>query len=565
MNNFDIQYLEAKSGDLTLKINNYFVHSKYDPRREAKQIAEKQYIPHHTHIVFGYGYGYLIDALKDQMHFNEVLLIIDPLSELTIREEHKQLNIFNENVIENLEFIVRHLAADTRTTFNIICSSNYDKLFPEMYRELLLKIKGIQYQNRTNDYTLLRYANKWQVNFVENLYHLSKDFSLGELENAYSCPVVIASGGPSLSKQLPQLKKIRDNILLIAAGSTVNSLLAFGIEPDYVVSIDGGEPNYKHFKDLKLENSKIIYTMQNHPGVREAFLQKGYCVDINGLFSFSRYLKEQVKVELPLLEGGGTVAHISFSIAQYISSGPIAMIGQDLAYTDNLTHAANNKNARQIDEEFIKKHEAFQTEGYNNNLVYTSPPFYSMKLDFEQLIKMKPPKTPFYNCTEGGIKLEGFEDLAFVDFCDKYVKGEKVTIINHNDNCTLQFDVDKLLKRDIDLYNKLIYNLTNGLSILLKNRSNSNFEQNVLKKLELVDQKTNDLFKILPIESVTAPVTLKVMNEFLPKVNETPEESYQRVKEQTKTLYKKLMEAVQFTKNCTEEILLNHKQSEEQL
>lgn len=148
-----------------------------------------------------------MDALREQMKFDEVIIIIDPLSELIIREEHKELNILSEVAIENFEFVVKHFAADTRTTFNIICASNYDKLFPELYKDLLLKIKGIQYQNRTNDYTLLRYANQWQVNFVKNLYHLSDDFSLNELEQVYNCPVVIASGGPSLSKQLPQLKK----------------------------------------------------------------------------------------------------------------------------------------------------------------------------------------------------------------------------------------------------------------------------------------------------------------------------------------------------------------------
>lgn len=39
-----------------------------------------------------------------------------------------------------------------------------------------------------------------------NLYYVHKDQSLKELYNKYDCPVILASGGPSLTKQLPLLK-----------------------------------------------------------------------------------------------------------------------------------------------------------------------------------------------------------------------------------------------------------------------------------------------------------------------------------------------------------------------
>ncbi|CAM5191058.1 hypothetical protein UACE39S_04182 [Ureibacillus acetophenoni] len=568
MKTFEVQYLESKSGEITLKINDFFVHSKYNPNREAKQIAEKQYIPHYTHIIFGYGRGYLAEALLQQFKFDEVLIVIDPLLEngtLTIRKEHEQFNIFNKNAIENLEFIVGTLAEETRTTFNIICLSNYDKLFPELYKKLLVKVKGIQYQNRTNDYTLMRYAESWQVNFIKNLYHLSNDVSLAKLEQIYDCPVVIAFGGPSLSKQIEQLKKVRDSIILIAAGSTINSLLAAEIEPDYVVSIDGGVPNFNHFKDLKLEKAHLIYSMQNHPGVREAFLKNGYCLDIKGLYGFSKYLKEQVKVNLPQLDGGGTVAHVCFTIAQYISTGPIALIGQDLAYTDNLTHAANNKNAREIDEMFIKEYEAFQVEGYNEDLVYTNPMYYSMKLEFEQMIKMNPPTVPFFNCTEGGIKLLGYEQLTFLEFCNRFIKKSKVVIIEHQDDDALNFNVESLLKQDLSNYRKLLNNLRDGLSTLAMNRSTVQFEPRVLKKLDQIDMESRKLFEQLPLDSITNPITMNITRHFLPKLNETPEEMYLRVKNQTKTLYKKLTEAIQFAKRTTEEILKEHSQSEDSI
>lgn len=42
--------------------------------------------------------------------------------------------------------------------------------------------------------------------------------------------------------------------------------------------------------------------------------------------------------EEPLLRTGGSVSTTLFSLARLLGLGPITLIGQDLAYTDNQTH-----------------------------------------------------------------------------------------------------------------------------------------------------------------------------------------------------------------------------------
>ncbi|PKC53046.1 hypothetical protein RhiirA1_404558 [Rhizophagus irregularis] len=297
-----------------------------------------------------------------------------------------------------------------------------------------------------------------------NLINLKKDANIKTLRQVYDCPVVIASGGPSLNKQLDLLKSVRDNIILIAAGSTINSLIAEGIEPDYVVSIDGGIPNYKHFQNLKLENAQLIYTMQSHPGVRDAFLNDCFVTGINGFDAVTEYMEKQLGIDLPVFISGGTVAHLAFNMALYISSGPVALIGQDLAYTDNLTHAAHNINARPIDDKFIKEKEAFQTEGYYGELVWTTKPFYSMKLEFEELVKLGNPDVPFFNCTEGGIKLEDKIDnkiakvLSFVPL-DSMMAPIKMQVMRgflEKENETVEEAYKRAYAQTETLYKKLL-------------------------------------------------------------------------------------------------------------
>lgn len=355
-------------------------------------------------------------------------------------------------------------------------------------------------------------------------------------------------------KQLPLLKKYRDKFVLIASGSTASTLLAENVEPDYVVTIDGGLPNFNHFKNLFFEHAKIIYTMQNHPGVRNSFKKEGYIFGLQGFRALNRYMENQLYVDLVIVEGGGSVAHSAFSIAQYITSGPIALIGQDLAFTDNLTHAKHNRNAKVVDDEFLKKREAFQSEGYYGEKVWTTPVFYSMKLEFEDLLKVHPPRNQFYNCTEGGIKINGYEQIPFQTFLEENTQG-KIDIIEGGSNQPLLLEVESRIEKEISLYKDLIETLQNGLKYLNQNRLPHQFEEKILRKLDKVDRTVSGIIEQLAIETITVPVTMKVQKGFLPKDNETQVESYKRVKKQTEVLYKELITAVEFSLKCAEDVL----------
>ncbi|MFJ7732324.1 motility associated factor glycosyltransferase family protein [Lysinibacillus sp. NPDC097231] len=565
-NELHIEKIQTKLGKEIIRINGYFVHSKYNPDEEAKKLAEKYYVPHHAHIVFGYGCGYLVDALLERFQFDEKLIVIDPLLDngsVEVKETHEKLVIFNSTVIDDFDIHLRNFTQGIRTTFQVFCLSNYDKLFPNMYKTILSKVKDVQINNRTNDFTLIQYAEQWQNNFTDNLFNFTKDFNLSLLHEKYCCPIIIASGGPSLSKQLPLLKRIRNSVIVMAAGSTIRSLLAEDIYPDYVVSVEGAETNYKHFKDLLLNDTVLIYTLFNQPKVRNSFKKPGYVVNTVGWDTFARYIHEELKIELPIIIGGASVANHTFSIAQYISTGPIAFIGQDLAFTkNNATHATNNNQAEYVDEKFLKKHQAFQVEGYYGNSIWTTAPFHSMKLDFENMIRIAPPKVPFFNCTEGGVKIHGFNQISFAEFCENYVSDEKVKIQEHDPEKKISFNVKQVLQKQLNLYDKLVDILTNALGVLESNRSKTHFETRVLKKLDQTEKKSKELFEQLPIESIVSPITMRVMHGYLPKENETTEETYNRTYNQTKDLYNELIIAIKKTRKYSKEAIKKHKSEE---
>lgn len=556
-----IEFLEAKTGDTTLKINEYFIHSKYNPKQEAVRNAELNYTPHHVHVVFGYGCGHLVEALIEIRAFNEAIIVIDPLFNddvINKPENHERVYYFNTDVLPYLEYYISDIDRNNRILFKAFCLSNYDKLFPELYKTMLQKVKDLQNRNAVNDFTLIRYADSWYNNFVHNMFHLQRDYSGKLLEKAYDVGAVVVAGGPSLQKQMPLLKQYRKHFLIICAGSTINSLIAEGIEPDYAVTIDGGDPNYQHFKNVKLNNTKVVYTMFNHPLVRNSFENDGYIVDTKGNESLTKYIKQKLHMDLPVFLGGASVAHTAYNFAKYITTGPVALIGQDLAYTDNLTHARTNKFAREIDEAFIKKVEGFKVTSYDGEQIWTNPVLNSMRLEFEDLLKMDPPGNLVYNCTEGGVKIEGFQQIPFKQFCETYKSKEEVELIEHPKQLA-KFNIIEQLECERKNYKELINILNEAIYVVTKAKRHNFFDSVSLKQLDRLDKKIKKITNEVLVDILIVPTVLRILRSYLPTVNETEQQKFDRTYTQMNDLYRSMKSAIERADNTLKNLIEKRK------
>lgn len=561
-----IELLTSKKNIPTVTINGLLLHSKYDPMVEAQRIAQANYSMHHTIILFGYGLGYVVDELLKMIE-NEHIVIIDPLIEegiFQIEERHKRekkVVYWEASHTNTLAYTIANLSDGLELKLNVIYSPNYNVLFQTEYYELLRYLRDFQNKTQINNNTVTYFAEQWQRNFAYNLTSIIQDQSLSILHNKFNMPVVIASGGPSLTKQLPLLKEIEKHVIIIAAGSTINSLLSANIEPDFVVSIDGGEPNYNHFKDLKCENTRLIYSTFNHHGIRKSFNKQAYVFTAMKQGAIVNYLHDKFDMDIPMVLGGGTVAHFTYSIAHLFNSGPIAILGQDLAYTNNQTHAQNNKHAQKVEQLKELNVDLIKVEGYYGEEILTSKSFNSMKMTFEEIMKFHVPEVPVYNCTEGGIKIHGLPQMAFKEFIVEYVDIneikdlsilEKELAVNKTTG-----DLTKVLNKEQESLIVLEKSLIEALNLLEKNNSNIQFKQKTLKKLERLDKKIERLSKEVQVHFLVHPITLEIEMKFLEQPNETPEETYNRVFKQSKTLYERLLEAFEKSKTLTLEVIAN--------
>jgi hypothetical protein len=148
---------------------------------------------------------------------------------------------------------------------------------------------------------------------------------------------IVVSAGPSLQRNIHELAVdgVRDRAVIIAAQTTLRPLLDAGIKPHFVAALDYHHISKRFYEGLTpadVEGTTLVALPQAHPVIADSW---------PGRIVWSRALVLE-KVLGPLsgtrqrLPSASTVAHLAYLFARYIGCDPVALIGQDLGFTDGV-------------------------------------------------------------------------------------------------------------------------------------------------------------------------------------------------------------------------------------
>lgn len=554
----NIQYLETKEENKTVEVNGYLLHSKYKPVKEATDHFKKSFKAGQVYVLFGIGLGYIVEVLESNQVKKENIIIIDPLFQEL--RSMMQIDISNIDVLSEvsslkIENVLSSKIKNYERNIQVICSPNYDKLFPHEYKSVLENVRNFQKNNQVLENTTYNFSEIWQKNYIYNLMELDKSTSFENLKGKYTVPIIVASGGPSLSKNLPIVREYRNKMILVASGSTINTLLAAGIPPDYVVSVDGGEANYVHFKNINQKEIKLIYNLSSNYKIQEDWKNEKYAILDSGDLEVQKYIKKVFDITIPCIPGGASVANFAFSCALNMTTGPVALIGQDLAYTNNETHAHNNKHYKKIDEEYMQERGMFEVEGFYGDKVLTDGAFFLMKQGFERLYTYLSDGRVIYNCTEGGARIKNMPQQSFKTFCEKYMLEEKSIYLTEEKNIIDRKKVCKSLEKELKLFDNVEKNLKKIEKLIKENTTTFLNRPAIVAKLNSVDQDIIKLKQSSMINYILDPIILNIMTKFKEKDNETWEEKNNRIYKQNKFLYANLLIVIVEVKGYLQKVL----------
>ncbi|EAL5413838.1 DUF115 domain-containing protein, partial [Campylobacter jejuni] len=206
--------------------------------------------------------------------------------------------------------------------------------------------------------------------FVYNLPQMITHPSYKELlskRKGISDTAIIVSTGPSLTKQLPLLKKYANKATIFCADSSYPILAKHGIKPDYVLSLERIPLTSEFFNnDFGEFDKDILFVCAGvvHPKTIEYLKNKTFIIT-QKILAFPYYINLK---NFCYAAVGFSVAHMAYEFATHLSHKNIIFIGQDLAYAeDGFSHTKDYSNLDKHEGHFQRDKGKFQCLAYGGD------------------------------------------------------------------------------------------------------------------------------------------------------------------------------------------------------
>ncbi|EKN7517145.1 motility associated factor glycosyltransferase family protein [Campylobacter jejuni] len=418
--------------------NTFLYENVIDELNTMLNTYNDKYLLYPVLYFYGFGNGVLFKALlqnKNHQHIVvfekdiEIIWIMFHILDFSHELQNSRLMVLNTNKLEIQDY-------------NELCSS---KPFFQFSRIYFLELMSHYYERFHEDilglnkklaenfkHSIVSHGNDPKdalqgiEQFVYNLPQMITHPSYKELlskRKGISDTAIIVSTGPSLTKQLPLLKKYASKATIFCADSSYPILAKHGIKPDYVLSLERIPLTSEFFNnDFGEFDKDILFVLKSyvHPHTTK-YLQKNNrnFMLVSTYASFIQYLKLDY---FGYFNMGKSVANMSYLLTEYLNYKNIILIGQDLAYAkDGFSHTKDYKNLDKHEGHFQRDKGKFQCLAYGGNGKVESSEIWTMfRLIFENDINyfQKLFNITTYNCTEGGARIEGTIEKPFLWACE---------------------------------------------------------------------------------------------------------------------------------------------------
>jgi len=393
----------SKSGYLSIQNIECgeYICSLIDPISEAYELAEKLYKPKQkSFYIMGGGLGYLAKALYE------------------ISEESLQIYIFEKDeAMMQYGYAYGVLDEIPSECMHFVYDTNPEKLLDRFFdytaeKGNILTGRYIenwwtldlpeQEKNRVSKFTTIEATNRIyqtisELNFWRNISNVQKYIKDVQLPNKHDEWIVVAAG-PSLDEQIDFLRNSKGNEIIICATTCYNKLINAGVIPDFVAVADFQNRTYGHFENITCQDVPLFVGANANWKFAENYEGDKYIVPHLGALSSYEYYEQN---NITPWNVGGTVTSMAIEIAVGLGAKKIKLVGVDLAYPSNKSHAAGLMDTTQIDVEGM-----ILVQSVDGGKVYTSEEFIMYIDDIERIIEKNKDIT-FINMSKHGALIKG--------------------------------------------------------------------------------------------------------------------------------------------------------------
>ncbi|EIR5585224.1 motility associated factor glycosyltransferase family protein, partial [Campylobacter jejuni] len=406
--------------------NTFLYENVIDEFNSMLNTYNDKYLLYPVLYFYGFGNGILYKALlqnKNHQHIVvfekdiEIIWIMFHILDFSHELQNSRLMVLQTSSLD-IEFFSNFCSSKPFFQFSRIYFLELMSHYYERFHEDILGLNKKLAENFKN--SIVSHGNdpldalQGIEQFVYNLPQMITHPSYKELlskRKGISDTAIIVSTGPSLTKQLPLLKKYANKATIFCADSSYPILAKHGIKPDYVCMLERDEIVAECFNnDFGEFDKDIVFIVKSvtHPHTIK-YLQKNNraFILVSTYASFIQYLKLDY---FGYFNMGFSVAHMNFLLTIHLKYKNIILIGQDLAYAkDGQTHSQGFIHANLHNGDYERDLDRFSTTAYGGNGKVQSSEIWTLfRHNFEKdivNIKMNYHITT-YNCTEGGARIE---------------------------------------------------------------------------------------------------------------------------------------------------------------
>ncbi|CAM4275119.1 motility associated factor glycosyltransferase family protein [Paenibacillus tarimensis] len=391
-------------------------YSQYDPLFEVEcrvvrltgKVENKSKI-----LMYGFGLGYLAQQYG-KVFPKQSLYIYEPDEQVFLHALYLiDIKLFFEEL--NIEDFI--IGSDTSLTDNMLQRFSqqqgepeavihpiYEKLRTAEVKEFLTKAGAALSYFAHVIYNSDLFGLMWTQNSMFNMQAVLATPSLAGLRMKFKgMTAVIVGAGPSLEEDIRTLRKLKNHALIIAAGSSIQSLLHHGIEPHLIVSIDGAEANYNVFKNMDINHIPMLFAPMIEHRITERKTMRMLHAFISGDTCANHFMG--LTSEDPVFTTTHSVTGTAIQAAIYMGCEEIVLAGQDLSYPTVSMYAAGAKHVSEELMRTIVQEAMLQVENVSGTLNRTNQGMMLTLADIEKLIASFS-EVRFINTSRMGAKIQ---------------------------------------------------------------------------------------------------------------------------------------------------------------
>ncbi|ECX4044795.1 motility associated factor glycosyltransferase family protein, partial [Campylobacter coli] len=410
--------------------NTFLYENVIDELNSMLNTYNDKYLLYPVLYFYGFGNGILFKALlqnKNHQHIVvfekdiEIIWIMFHILDFSSELQSARLMILQTSSLD-IEFFSNFCSSKpffqfSRIYFLELMSHYYERFHEdvlELNKKLVQYFKDSIISHGNDPLDALQGIEQFVYNLPSMITHPSYKELLSK-RKGISDTAIIVSTGPSLTKQLPLLKKYANKATIFCADSSYPILAKHGIKPDYVCMLERTEITAEFFNhDFGEFDNGICFIIKSivHPNAINYLTKKTDNFTIVSTYaSFIQYLKLDY---FGYFNMGFSVAHMACYLSLHLNHKNIIFIGQDLAYAENgNSHPDDYQNSANYESQM---YEHILTIAYGGNgKVETHSIWLLFKNWFENEMIPNTRKMGIttYNCTEGGARIEGTIEKPF--------------------------------------------------------------------------------------------------------------------------------------------------------